>query len=301
MSAPVPNSFLDDDDDELSELDEDQFKDIDEAKIVPITEDVYKLQRHKRPASTPSTTTTTTTTTDASRPRTSASVSVPPKKRERTRTAKRGDTAAPREKKARRTPSTATPKEKAAAVLADLASLDPETRKIRELEQRMDAALKPTRRRKNVDEDDLEQMQDQKIAELGDRMRAAAMQDADAIKDGAPATHKLHMLKDVREVLQKHALYDSILDNNLLECCRLWLEPLPDASLPAYSIQRELFSALQELPIKTVHLRESGVGKVVLYYHKSRKPQPDIKRIADKLLGDWSRPIMSQTKPLRTA
>lgn len=71
----------------------------------------------------------------------------------------------------------------------------------------------------------------------------------------------------------------------MLESVRLWLEPLPDASLPAYSIQKEMFAALEELPIKTVHLRESGIGKVVLFYQQSRKPQVSIKHIAEKLVG----------------
>ncbi|KAK9429516.1 hypothetical protein V1505DRAFT_401101 [Lipomyces doorenjongii] len=171
-----------------------------------------------------------------------------------------------------------------------------EAGRLRELEERIDAVLKTQKRRKKVDEDDIEQMQDDRIVEVRERMRQAAIKDAEAIKDGLPATHKLQMLPEVRDVLQKHSLYDSILDNNLLESVRLWLEPLPDASLPAYSIQRELFAALEELPIKTVHLRESGIGRVVLFYQKSRKPQLGIKRIADKLVGDWSRPIMGRNK-----
>ncbi|KAK9255514.1 hypothetical protein V1507DRAFT_374552, partial [Lipomyces tetrasporus] len=179
----------------------------------------------------------------------------------------------------------------------ELDRLDPDQRRLRELEERVDAALKTQKKRKKVDEDDIEQMQDDRIVEVRERMRQAAIKDAEAIKDGVPATHKLQMLPEVRDVLQKHSLYDSILDNNLLESVRLWLEPLPDASLPAYSIQRELFVALEELPIKTVHLRESGIGRVVLFYQKSRKPQLGIKRIADKLVeGDWSRPIMGRNK-----
>ncbi|KAK9470839.1 uncharacterized protein V1510DRAFT_421972 [Dipodascopsis tothii] len=135
-------------------------------------------------------------------------------------------------------------------------------------------------------------MQDDRIVDLRERMRQAAIHDAEAIRQGVPATAKLQMLAEVRDVLRKQTLFDSILDNNMLESVRLWLEPLPDASLPAYSIQRELIYALDRLPIKTTHLRESGIGKVMLYYQKSRKPQLAIKRMADKLIGDWSRPII---------
>ncbi|KAK9383606.1 uncharacterized protein V2V93DRAFT_320098 [Kockiozyma suomiensis] len=178
----------------------------------------------------------------------------------------------------------------------DYGSLDPEARRLRELEDKIDAVLKPQKKRKKVDEDDIEQMQDERIAQVRDQMREAAMKDAEAIKEGIPAMHKLKMLPEVRNILQKHSLYDSILDNNMLESVRLWLEPLPDASLPAYSIQKEMFAALEELPIKTVHLRESGIGKVVLFYQQSRKPQVSIKHIAEKLVGDWSRPIIGRNK-----
>ncbi|KAJ8100870.1 hypothetical protein POJ06DRAFT_267040 [Lipomyces tetrasporus] len=264
-----------DNDDELSELDEDQFKDVEVDAIgLPITEEVYKIQRHKRVKE--------------------AGESGGTRTKERTRSRRRGDTdggiiegegVTGRRKKDR--------KER---VENELDRLDPDQRRLRELEERVDAALKTQKKRKKVDEDDIEQMQDDRIVEVRERMRQAAIKDAEAIKDGVPATHKLQMLPEVRDVLQKHSLYDSILDNNLLESVRLWLEPLPDASLPAYSIQRELFVALEELPIKTVHLRESGIGRVVLFYQKSRKPQLGIKRIADKLVGDWSRPIMGRNK-----
>ncbi|KAK9365579.1 hypothetical protein V1509DRAFT_570712 [Lipomyces kononenkoae] len=266
-----------DNEDELSELDEEQFKDVEVDAIgLPITEEVYKIQRHKRVKA------------DNER-------EVEKRKKERTRSRKsrdvdggiiEGEGITGRKKKVR--------KEQAGE--EDVEKLDPDQQRLRELEERIDAALKTQKRRKKVDEDDIEQMQDDRIVEVRERMRQAAIKDAEAIKDGIPATHKLQMLPEVRDVLQKHSLYDSILDNNLLESVRLWLEPLPDASLPAYSIQRELFAALEELPIKTVHLRESGIGRVVLFYQKSRKPQLGIKRIADKLVGDWSRPIIGRNK-----
>ncbi|KAK9462125.1 uncharacterized protein V1516DRAFT_690671 [Lipomyces oligophaga] len=266
------HSDADRSDDELSDLDEDQFKDIQVDSIgLPITEEVYKIQRHKRTG-----------------PTSSSSES---KKKERKRVSKRSGTENDEERLVKKR----TKKEKP-EVVDSLDSLDPETRRLRELEERLDAAIKPQKKRKKVDEDDLEQMQDERIAQTRDKMRDAAFKDAEAIREGKPAIYKIKMLPDVREILQKHSLYDSILENNLLESVRLWLEPLPDASLPAYSIQREMFKALEELPIKTIHLRESGIGRVVLFYQKSRRPQVSIKHIAERLIADWSRPIISRKR-----
>lgn len=99
--------------------------------------------------------------------------------------------------------------------------------------------------------------------------------------------------------MQRSPLYDSILENNLLDSVRMWLEPLPDRSLPALDIQRVLFKALVQLPIQTDHLRESGVGKVVLFYQKSKRSDPTIKRVADRLVGEWSRPIIKRSANFR--
>jgi transcription factor SPN1 len=181
----------------------------------------------------------------------------------------------------------------------DDADLDPETRERREWERKLDEAMKPSKKRARVDGVDLEQMQDEKLAALREEMRNAFYADCESIKNGEPAVRKLQLLPEVADVLRKHNLADSIVDNNLLEVVRLWLEPLPDASLPGYEIQKELFAALEWLPIKTIHLRESGLGKVVLFYAKSKRPQPQIKRIADKLIGNWTRPIMGRSDNYR--
>ncbi|GMF03263.1 unnamed protein product [Ambrosiozyma monospora] len=168
-------------------------------------------------------------------------------------------------------------------------------RKRRDFEERFQALLKkPTKRRKN-NEIDLESMQDEAIAMLKHKMKEAAAMDVDCVNNKKPATHKLQLLPQVRGTLLKSNLYDSILDNNMLEAVRIWLEPLPDSSLPAFEIQRTLFNELPKLPIKTIHLRESGLGKVVLFYQKSKKADPSLKRIAEKLIGDWTRPIMEST------
>lgn len=178
--------------------------------------------------------------------------------------------------------------------------LDDAARERKEIEARMDAALKkPGAKRKRLAGDDLEQLQDERIARLREEMREAAMADGECIENGKPALNKVKMLPEVVNVLTKHSLADSILDGNLLESVRIWLEPLPDASLPSYEIQKELFNALDRLPIKTIHLRESKLGQVVLFYQKSKRPHPQIKRLADKLVGDWTRPIMGRSDNYR--
>lgn len=178
----------------------------------------------------------------------------------------------------------------------DYSNEDPLQRKRRLLEEKMTLAIKSksTKRRK-ADEDDLERMQDDKIDYLKDKMIKAANTDAERNLQGQVATEKLKMLKEVTSVLSKADLAISILDNNLLEAVRLWLEPLPDASMPAYQIQKELINSLVDLPIKTDHLVASGIGKVMVFYQRSNRTEGSLKKIVDKLIGDWTRPILNKS------
>jgi transcription factor SPN1 len=91
-----------------------------------------------------------------------------------------------------------------------------------------------------------------------------------------------------------------MIDNNLLEAVKRWLEPLPDRSLPALNIQRTLFEALVKMEfIDSSVLRESGLGKIVLFYTKCKRVNPGISRIASTLVEAWSRPIIKRSASFR--
>lgn len=177
---------------------------------------------------------------------------------------------------------------------------DPEALKKWELDRAMDAAIRGPVKRRKKDEDDTIAAMDDEIVALTEKMRLAAQADAEANADKRIATAKLKLLPDVERILRSANLYDSILDNNMLASVKYWLEPLPDKSLPALNIQRVLFGALTKLPIKTEHLRESGVGKVVLFYKKSKKPEDFIKVQANHLISEWSRPIIRKSANHKT-
>ncbi len=144
-------------------------------------------------------------------------------------------------------------------------------------------------------------MQDAEIEEMRRRMTEAAQADNNARKAGKLAAQKLKLLPQVIALLNRNTLSNSLVDpdTNLLEAVRFFLEPLEDGSMPAYNIQRELFAALAKLPITKDTLIASGIGKVALFYTKSPRVEPPIKRQADKLLADWSRPILKRTDDWR--
>jgi transcription factor SPN1 len=144
---------------------------------------------------------------------------------------------------------------------------------------------------------DLEDEIDDQIANLKVAMEKACVADNEAREKGMAATHKLKLLPQVTALLNRTAVQDSILDpeTNFLQSVKYFLEPLNDGSLPAYNIQRDIFNALGTLPINKDVLLSSGIGKVVHFYTRSKRPEAGIKRIAERLVGEWSRPILKRT------
>lgn len=128
-------------------------------------------------------------------------------------------------------------------------------------------------------------------------MEESCQRDNDARDRGEPAIHKLKMLPEVVAIMNRNTAQHTIVDpdTNFLQAVKFFLEPLNDGSLPAYSIQRDLFNSLSRLPIEKEALRSSGIGKLMIYYTKSKRPEVGIKRIAERLVNDWSRPILKQS------
>ncbi|MCJ1374900.1 Transcription factor iws1 [Loxospora ochrophaea] len=185
-------------------------------------------------------------------------------------------------------------------------NLSPEERRKRALDRAMDAALKnPNKRRRRVDGIDINTLADEEIASLRFRMAEAAERDVEArsSEPPRPAMHKLKLLPEVTALLNRNGreIENAIVDpeNNLLESVRFFLEPLNDGSLPAYNIQRELFQSLARLPIGKETLISSGIGKVVLFYQKCKKAELNIRRQAERLIGEWSRPILKRSDDYR--
>lgn len=150
---------------------------------------------------------------------------------------------------------------------------------------------------------DLEQAADEEVAQMRRRMEQAASADAGARERGEPAMSKLQLLPDVSALLNRGgAIQQSLVDpdNGLLDGIRFFLEPTaPDGSLPAYNIQKDMFAVLPKLPIGVEELRGCKLGQVVLFYTKSKKPEPAIKRQAERLLRRWMGLILKRSDDYR--
>lgn len=140
-------------------------------------------------------------------------------------------------------------------------------------------------------------MAEQEVEDMRLRMNRAAEEDGELVSQGLPASQKLKMLPQVIALLNRTQATSAILDPdiNLMESVRFFLEPLSDGSLPAYNIQRELFASLSKLPMTKDALVSSGIGKVIVFYRRSKRTEPIIKRQATKLMEEWSRPLLQRS------
>ncbi|KZP25223.1 hypothetical protein FIBSPDRAFT_856201 [Athelia psychrophila] len=187
----------------------------------------------------------------------------------------------------------------------ELDEMAPEDARKAKLDMQIEAILKPkkankSKKKRKDDEEVLDRFADEEVARLRESMLAAAADDDQANREKLPATSKLRLLPSVMEILRKASLSQSIIDNNLLEGVRRWLEPLPDRSLPALNIQRDFFPILKRMEfIDSSVLKESGLGRIILFYIKCKRVTADIRRTADELVSIWSRPIIKRSASYR--
>jgi hypothetical protein len=92
-------------------------------------------------------------------------------------------------------------------------------------------------------------------------------------------------------------MHEILLDCGILSAVKMWLEPLPNKSLPAVNLRKTLLELLRNLPIETDHLRDSQVGRIVMFLARRPHESPDIQRLAKDLISRWSRPLIGDPGP----
>ncbi|KAJ3224717.1 Transcription factor iws1 [Clydaea vesicula] len=179
--------------------------------------------------------------------------------------------------------------------------LTPESARREEVKKDIEAALNRIKSNQKVKKSELldEAEMDEVMVRMVQKMKDAAENDQELNKKRQPAIAKLKLLPRINEQLTKTALAEQFLDNHLLEGMKAWLEPLPDASLPSLDIQRVMLSVLQTLPIRTDHLRESQLGRIVMFYTKCERILPEMRKMAQDLVDKWMRPIMNRSDNYR--
>lgn len=134
-----------------------------------------------------------------------------------------------------------------------------------------------------------------KADEIKQLMRTCVIDDHNSNKKKEPALKRLKNLQIVTAALTNKQLQENLLDANILEEIKLWLEPLPDLSLPNFNIKKGMLDALDILPVKRSNLFDgSGIGVIVHWYSKNINENAEIRCLAQKIYKRWKYLVISR-------
>lgn len=154
-------------------------------------------------------------------------------------------------------------------------------------------SLKTGRKRKglSLSPQELEQL----VQEILYRMDTAQNADETSLSEGRPGLEKLKLLDTVIDVLSKVSLQSILLDFNLLEVMRKWIQPNGKGKLPNVGIRTKLLRVTKRLPVFKDHLRRSGFGKVVMALYKHPDETNENKDVCRELIERWSRSVFDKS------
>ncbi|EJW02786.1 hypothetical protein EDEG_02826 [Edhazardia aedis USNM 41457] len=137
-----------------------------------------------------------------------------------------------------------------------------------------------------------EKSKEQKISEdchsFLEELKNACFADHENNKKSLPSLNRLSLLENVNIYLNSKKRQEILLDNGLLDILKMWLEPMPDYTLPNIQIKKTVLENLYNMPITKTHLLNSSIGKIVHFYSKNARESSDVQHLAKNVMKKWT-------------
>lgn len=131
-----------------------------------------------------------------------------------------------------------------------------------------------------------------KSQEFVTQMRDIVISDNENNKANKAATNKLSNLDLMYKTCLNKKLQASLIENDILSVIKMWLEPLPDKSLPNILIRKILLQLLLNMKITIQDLRNSEIGKIIHFYTLNPNECNEVKKVANFLMQKWSKIVV---------
>ena len=142
---------------------------------------------------------------------------------------------------------------------------------------------------------------EEKISRFVRTMRDAAEEDRKLNMKKQPATKKMSMLQVTMQQINKVEMLEGFLEANLLSALTDWMAPMPDRQLPTQRLRECILKWLLNIPpLSQEMLKQSGIGKAVMYLYRHPKEVKSNKERCGRLVNKWSRPIFNNSDDYTT-
>jgi len=133
---------------------------------------------------------------------------------------------------------------------------------------------------------------EQRLAALINVMREAEQDDEIAHKQDKPCLYKLKSFAILQDAMSRPELRDGFVVAGGVDCLNQWITPLEDGTKPNNTIMIGVLKLLKQLPVSSVHIKTSNIGKTIAHIFKDSKNSLEIRRLAEDLISHWLRPML---------
>lgn len=109
-----------------------------------------------------------------------------------------------------------------------------------------------------------------------------------------PAHHKIENIDRICSKIIRKDIQEVFIRLGILKELRIWLEPLPDRTLPNQKIKRAILDLLGQLRVNKADLVSSGIGKIIHFYSKNSRETSEIRKMAISIIKKWKAKIIQE-------